>query len=94
MDRSFLRPGMFGKLLYVSLPNEHKRQMILKAFARNKALDPDVDLVAIGRSDICENLSGANLSSLVRVFNTFCCIIKVCVEQARSLKRPDVSGAD
>ena len=41
--------------------------MILKAFARNKALDPDKDFVAIGKSDICENLSGANLSSLVRV---------------------------
>lgn len=41
--------------------------MILKAFARNKALDPDVNFVAIVKSDICENLSGANLSSLVRV---------------------------
>ena len=57
--------------------------MILKAFARNKALDPDKDFnlsganlsslvrVAVGRSDICGNLSGANLSSLVRIFKTF-----------------------
>nr|GEX23831.1 cell division control protein 48 homolog C [Tanacetum cinerariifolium] len=65
MDRAVLRPGRFGKLLYVPLPNEDERGMILKALARKKPLDADVDLVDIGRSDRCANLSGADLSSLM-----------------------------
>lgn len=65
MDRAVLRPGRFGKLLYVPLPNEDERGMILKALARTKPLDADVDLVDIGRSDRCANLSGADLSSLM-----------------------------
>ncbi|GKF83423.1 cell division control protein 48 homolog C, partial [Tanacetum coccineum] len=64
MDRAVLRPGRFGKLLYVPLPNEDERGMILKALARKKPLDADVNLIDIGRSDRCANLSGADLSSL------------------------------
>ncbi|KAK8519791.1 hypothetical protein V6N13_031723 [Hibiscus sabdariffa] len=65
MDRAVLRPGRFGKLLYVPLPSPDERGMILKALARKKPIDADVDLSAIGRMEACENLSGADLSALM-----------------------------
>lgn len=65
MDRAVLRPGRFGKLLYVPLPNPEERGLILKALARTKPIDEDADLIAIGRKEACENLSGADLAALV-----------------------------
>ncbi|KAK6255352.1 hypothetical protein SCA6_016657 [Theobroma cacao] len=65
MDRAVLRPGRFGKLLYVSLPNPDERGLILKALARKKPIDASVDLSAIGRMEACDNLSGADLSALM-----------------------------
>ncbi|KAJ0007054.1 hypothetical protein Pint_28989 [Pistacia integerrima] len=47
MDRAVLRPGRFGKLLYVPLPTPDERALILKALARKKPIDSSVDLSAI-----------------------------------------------
>jgi len=65
MDRALLRPGRFGKLLYVPLPSPDQRVLILKALARNKAIDATVDLSAMATMAGCENLSGADLAALV-----------------------------
>ncbi|GFZ02818.1 cell division cycle 48C [Actinidia rufa] len=65
MDRALLRPGRFGKLLYVPLPSPDERGLILKALSRNKPIDGSVDLIAVGRDEACENLSGADLSALM-----------------------------
>ncbi|KAL8229680.1 hypothetical protein R6Q57_014580 [Mikania cordata] len=65
MDRAVLRPGRFGKLMYVPLPNQDERGLILNALSKNKPLDADVDLNAIARSEACANLSGADLSALM-----------------------------
>ncbi|THG18198.1 hypothetical protein TEA_017142 [Camellia sinensis var. sinensis] len=65
MDRAVLRPGRFGKLLYVPLPSPDERGLILKALARKKPIDSSVDLIAIGSDEDCENLSGADLSALM-----------------------------
>ncbi|CAL0302755.1 unnamed protein product [Lupinus luteus] len=65
MDRAVLRPGRFGKLLYVPLPSADERVLILKALARKKPIDGSVDLSAIARMEACENLSGADLSALI-----------------------------
>ncbi|XP_010251848.1 PREDICTED: cell division control protein 48 homolog C [Nelumbo nucifera] len=65
MDRAVLRPGRFGKLLYVPLPDPDERGLILKALARKKPVDADVDLLAIGRQETCENLSGADLAAVM-----------------------------
>ncbi|PIA39513.1 hypothetical protein AQUCO_02600161v1 [Aquilegia coerulea] len=65
MDRAVLRPGRFGKLLYVPLPGPDERGLILKALARKKPIDEDVDLIDIGRKDACENLSGADLAAVI-----------------------------
>ncbi|KAJ0076133.1 hypothetical protein Patl1_33569 [Pistacia atlantica] len=65
MDRAVLRPGRFGKLLYVPLPTPDERALILKALARKKPIDASVDLSAIARMKACENLSGADLAALM-----------------------------
>lgn len=65
MDRAVLRPGRFGKLLYVPLPSPDERGLILKALARKKPIDASVDLIAIGQKEACNNLSGADLSALM-----------------------------
>ncbi|KAG4380951.1 hypothetical protein GLYMA_15G046201v4 [Glycine max] len=66
MDRAvLLRPGRFGKLLYVPLPSPDERVLILKALARKEAVDASVDLSDIAKMEACENLSGADLAALV-----------------------------
>ena len=65
MDRAILRPGRFGKLLYVPLPSPDERGLILKALGRKKPIDASMDLSALGRMEACENFSGADLAALV-----------------------------
>ncbi|EEF39669.1 cell division control protein 48 homolog C [Ricinus communis] len=65
MDPAVLRPGRFGKLLYVPLPSSDDRGLILKALAKGKPIDPNVDLSTIGKMEACENLSGADLKKLM-----------------------------
>ncbi|KAJ0515781.1 putative ATPase, AAA-type, core, P-loop containing nucleoside triphosphate hydrolase [Helianthus annuus] len=65
MDKAILRPGRLGTHMYVPLPNQEEREMILKALSRNKPLDADVDLGAIARSEACANLNGADLKRMV-----------------------------
>ncbi|KAG9158617.1 hypothetical protein Leryth_019220 [Lithospermum erythrorhizon] len=65
IDEALLRPGRFGKLLYVRLPNSEERGLILKALGRKKPIDSSVDLMAIAKDTACENLSGADLSALM-----------------------------
>ncbi|KAK9150317.1 hypothetical protein Syun_008626 [Stephania yunnanensis] len=62
MDEAVLRPGRFGKHLYVPLPGPNERGLILKALARKKPISPDVNLISIGWKKACENLSGADLA--------------------------------
>ncbi|XP_061365233.1 cell division control protein 48 homolog C [Gastrolobium bilobum] len=65
IDDSILRPGRFGRRLYVPLPSPEERVLILKALARKKPVDASVDLGAIGRMEACDNLSGADLAALM-----------------------------
>ncbi|KAJ1419967.1 P-loop containing nucleoside triphosphate hydrolase [Sesbania bispinosa] len=65
MDPALLRPGRLGKLLYVPLPSPDERVLILKALARTIPVDASVDLNAIGTSEACDNLSGADLAALM-----------------------------
>ncbi|CAD5312902.1 unnamed protein product [Arabidopsis thaliana] len=65
IDPAFLRPGRFGNLLYVALPNAEERASILKAIARKKPIDPSVDLDSIAKMN-CEGFSGADLAHLVQ----------------------------
>ncbi|KAJ4806526.1 cell division cycle 48 [Rhynchospora pubera] len=65
VDPALLRPGRFGKMLYVPLPGADERVAIMRTHARNKRIDADVDLDALARSERCNNLSGADLATLI-----------------------------
>ncbi|TKW19227.1 hypothetical protein SEVIR_4G006700v4 [Setaria viridis] len=65
IDDAVLRPGRFGKKHYVPLPGADERVSILKAHARSKPISSDVDLEALARREECNNLTGADLASLV-----------------------------
>jgi ribosome biogenesis ATPase len=65
MDPAVLRPGRFGKILYVPFPGADEQVAITKAHARKKPIDADVDLDALARTERCNNLTGADLASLV-----------------------------
>ncbi|MCL7049510.1 hypothetical protein MKW94_002327 [Papaver nudicaule] len=65
MDEAIKRPGRLGKHMYVPLPGPEERGLILKALARNKPISEDVDLAALGWEKAYENLSGADLASVV-----------------------------
>ncbi|KAG2296915.1 hypothetical protein Bca4012_017394 [Brassica carinata] len=64
IDPAFLRPGRFGNLVYVPLPNTDDRVSILKSIANKRPLDPSVDLDAIANK-YCEGFSGADLANLM-----------------------------
>ncbi|KAL0897893.1 hypothetical protein Bca101_081854 [Brassica carinata] len=49
IDPAFLRPGRFGNLVYVPLPNADERASILKSIAKKSPIDPRVDLDAIAK---------------------------------------------
>ncbi|KAJ0507241.1 putative AAA+ ATPase domain, ATPase, AAA-type, core, AAA ATPase, AAA+ lid domain-containing protein [Helianthus annuus] len=98
MDQALLRPGRFGKLLYVPLPNQDERVLILKALSKNWRLNANVDLIAIARR--CANFSGADLSKLMneaaRVASeeNFSEIKHAHIEQELGKLRPTVSDKE
>uniref|UniRef100_A0A0R0F8H1 AAA+ ATPase domain-containing protein n=1 Tax=Glycine max TaxID=3847 RepID=A0A0R0F8H1_SOYBN len=65
IDPALLRPGRFSRLLYIPLPNPGQRVLILKALSRKYRVDASTDFSAIGRSEACENMSGADLDLLM-----------------------------
>lgn len=65
IDEAMLRPGRLETLLYVELPKPEERVDILKALIRQRGVLSD-KLAGIGRQDVCNNFSGADLESLLR----------------------------
>lgn len=68
IDPAVLRPGRLDKVLFIGLPTPDDRVDILKALTKNgtrPALHEDVSLEELGRSQLCTNFTGADLSSLV-----------------------------
>ena len=71
MDAAMFRRGGLWKPVYVPLPSPDERGMILKALARKKPIDANVDLMALGKHSGCDKFSGADLSALVSPFFLF-----------------------
>ncbi|ESQ45737.1 hypothetical protein EUTSA_v10010134mg [Eutrema salsugineum] len=85
VDPAFLRPGRFGNIVYVPLPDADGRASILKANAKKKPIDPSVDLDAIAKMK-CQDFSGADLANLVDK------AIHVAVEEKfRSIEDDDIT---
>ncbi|MED4968162.1 AAA family ATPase, partial [Heyndrickxia coagulans] len=49
LDPALLRPGRFDRQITVDRPDVHGREAVLRVHARNKPLDPSVDLKAIAQ---------------------------------------------
>ena len=75
IDKAFLRPGRFDRVVHVGLPIEEERESILKVHVGNMEIyvsDDDKD-IAIVKDELCkqlardtEGLSGADLFALCR----------------------------
>jgi cell division protease FtsH len=63
LDPALLRAGRFDRQVLVPLPSLDERRAILEVHARDKQLDPDVDLGLIARGT--PGMSGADLANLV-----------------------------
>ncbi|NWN45640.1 ATP-dependent zinc metalloprotease FtsH [Candidatus Phytoplasma pruni] len=63
LDSALLRPGRFDRQFTVSLPDVKAREAILTVHARNKNIDPFVDLSQIAK--LTPGFSGAELASVL-----------------------------
>ena len=63
LDPALLRPGRFDRQIVVPLPDLEERLPILQVHAKNKPLDPNVDLMIVARGT--PGMSGADLANLV-----------------------------
>ncbi|TVP56551.1 MAG: ATP-dependent metallopeptidase FtsH/Yme1/Tma family protein [Gemmatimonadales bacterium] len=63
LDPALLRPGRFDRRITVDLPSVSARTEILKIHARQKPLDPDVELDQVARGT--PGFSGADLRNLL-----------------------------
>ncbi|XP_047949214.1 cell division control protein 48 homolog C-like [Salvia hispanica] len=71
VNHSELIETQFDKILYVPLPTPEERGEILKALARCKPIDADVDLMALGNNVACQNFSGRDLFALMTEASKF-----------------------
>jgi cell division protease FtsH len=63
LDPALLRPGRFDRQIQVNRPNIKGREDVLKVHARNKPLEPGVDLAKVAR--ITVGFTGADLANLL-----------------------------
>ncbi|NWN46140.1 ATP-dependent zinc metalloprotease FtsH, partial [Candidatus Phytoplasma pruni] len=63
LDSALLRPGRFDRQFTVGLPDVTARKAILEVHAKNKKLDPSVDLEEIAKHTA--GMSGAELASIM-----------------------------
>ncbi len=63
LDPALLRPGRFDRRVTVMRPDIRGREEILKVHARNKPLDPTIDLNEIAR--VTPGFTGADLANLL-----------------------------
>ncbi len=73
IDEALLRPGRFGVLMEISLPDEHGRYQILNIHTakirKNGVMDHDVDIKELAR--LTKDFSGAAISELVKSATSF-----------------------
>ena len=63
LDPALLRPGRFDRQIQVNRPNLKGREDILKVHARNKPLEPGVDLAKVAKVTV--GFTGADLANLL-----------------------------
>ncbi len=63
LDNALLRPGRFDRQVVVDVPDMKGREAILKVHAKNKILDPEVDLAVVAKTTA--GFTGADLANLL-----------------------------
>ena len=63
LDQALLRPGRFDRILTVPYPDRVSRNAILKVHAKNKQLDPSINMEFI--AEMTAGFSGAQLKNLL-----------------------------
>jgi len=63
LDNALLRPGRFDRQVVVDVPDMKGREAILKVHARNKKIDPSVDLAVVAKTTA--GFTGADLANLL-----------------------------
>ena len=63
LDPALLRPGRFDRKIHVGYPDKKGREEILQVHARNKKIEPDVDLEDIAKTT--PGFTGADLENLL-----------------------------
>lgn len=76
VDRAFLRPGRFDRVIHVDLPSCPERESILNIHVKNMKIYPNisVDGMCASLAKKCENFSGADLANLARMASTRCIV--------------------
>ncbi len=86
LDPALLRPGRFDRRITVMRPDIKGREEILKVHARNKPMDPDVELREIAK--ITPGFTGADLANLLNE-----AALLAARKNARQIKYEDISEA-
>ena len=63
LDNALLRPGRFDRQMYINAPDVRGREQILKVHAKNKQLEPEVDLKTLAKRT--PGFTGADLQNLL-----------------------------
>ena len=63
LDNALLRPGRFDRQIYINAPDVRGREQILKVHAKNKQLEPKVDLKTLAKRT--PGFTGADLQNLL-----------------------------
>lgn len=63
LDPALLRPGRFDRQIYVNIPDVRGREGILKIHAKNKPIDPSVELKDIAR--LTSGFTGADIENVL-----------------------------
>ena len=73
IDPALLRPGRFGTILYVGIPNVEEKFEILKALTRNglPPLAKDLDLKKLASDKRINYFTGADLKGLLELAHSF-----------------------
>ena len=94
VDKAFLRPGRFDRVVYVGLPNLEERESILKVYVSNMHINESEG--SSNKDDLCrkmatetEGFSGADLSALCRMAAVRCVHEDIDVEQGVGEKHFD-----
>ena len=86
LDKALLRPGRFDRQIMIGLPDLNGREAILKIHAKNKKIDPTVDL-----RSIAEDTAGFTGAELANILNEAAII--ATIKRHSSITNKDIEDA-